>query len=115
MKLKRGQRAGEGPSMQIERLESRRLLAGVTVLSHGQSGNIDGWVKKFADDITLRAGGTSNVSQYVMTINKNQSNQLNVTSYARSSGFPAPITTPGGEIIIKLDWSAVSGGAFSTV
>jgi hypothetical protein len=95
-----------------ELLEPRRLLAGVTVLIHGHGGNITGWVRAAADAIAQRAGGT--VSEYVMTVSKNSRSKLFISSFALESG-PQLNENETGEAIVKLDWTAVDGGKFSTV
>jgi Ca2+-binding RTX toxin-like protein len=96
-------------------LEPRHLLAGVTLLIHGNSGNITGWVAKAADYIKQRAGGGSAVSTAVLTIGKNASNKLAVLGYATESGSPAITAATQGELILKVDWSAVASAAASTV
>jgi hypothetical protein len=98
----------------IEPLESRQLLAGVTLVTHGQDGNITGFISRIADTIVERAGGSSNASRYVMTMNRNASNQVVVQSFVREIGSPDPRTTPRGEIVIRLDWSQISSGSVST-
>lgn len=98
----------------VDSLEARRLFAGLTLLAHGFTGNIDGWVKKVAADITTRAGGASSISSYVLTVESGDSNRLAVTSFELESGFTTPQSTTTADVIVKLDWSAVSGGAFST-
>ena len=49
----------------FEPLESRRLLSGVTLITHGQGGSAGGDVARTADLIAGRAGGAA---QYVMTV-----------------------------------------------
>ena len=44
--------------MIIDRLEDRRLLAGVTLLAHGINGNINGWVAAASQAIVERAEPT---------------------------------------------------------
>ena len=66
------------PTHFIESLESRQLLAGLTLLAHGYAGNVDGWVKKAAGDITTRAGGPSEVATYVLTVERSGEQELRV-------------------------------------
>ena len=98
----------------IEPLEGRTLLAGVTLLAHGYNGDINGWVGSLANAIVARAGGSSKASVYTMTVDVNSSNNLAVTSFSRNSGFQDYQGTGGGEVVIQLDWSEVSGGDYST-
>lgn len=96
-----------------EPLDARRLLAGVTLLMHGYNGNITGWVETAADDIASRAGGSDFASIYTMTVT-NSGGSPAVTGFSVDSGQKDFRTTSSGELIVKLDWSSVSNGAFST-
>ncbi len=98
----------------IESLEPRTLFAGVTLLAHGYNGTIDGWVNSLADAIVDRAGGSSAASVYTMKVDVNSSNNLAVTGFSRNAGFQDYQGTSKGEVIIKLDWSAVDDGQYST-
>src|SRR4051812_2798553 len=98
----------------IESLESRQLLAGVTILTHGFNGTTNGWIEKAADDIVKRAGGPNQASQYVLQIGVDSKNKLKVLSYELEGGFKKASETGAGEIVVKLDWATVSDGEFST-
>ena len=98
----------------IEPLERRRLLAGVTLLTHGQSGNVNGWIKRTADGIVSRLGGSANASVYTMKVRDAGGGKLAVTEFSLDSGYSDYRDTTTAEIIIKHDWSKVSGGAFPT-
>ncbi len=97
----------------IEQFESRYLLAGVTMLIHGYEGNIDGWVEKASEDIQDRAGGTGASSIYVMKV-RQSGDSVAVTDFFPDDGQSNFKSTSRAELIIKLDWEPVSGGAFST-
>src|SRR5438876_805119 len=98
-----GARANSAHS--VELLEARLLLAGVTVITHGGYGSI-GWVNAMANAVAVRAGGIEAVSQYVLTIDG-----LGVVkSLNFESGQHLQQSTHPGEIVIKVDWTAVSGG-----
>ncbi len=97
--------------MQIESLEPRRLLAGVTILTHGYQGNITGWIKTTAADMTARLGGASKVTTSVMTMGRDSNGNLAVTDFVNEHTFRQTST---GEFIVKLDWSSVSDGSYST-
>jgi Ca2+-binding RTX toxin-like protein len=99
----------------VEPLESRQLLSGVTILTHGYNGSINTWVAGLANAIAERAGGTSDTSQYTMIVNHALSdNSVKVLSLTLDSGSPSPLQTHSGEIIVKLDWSQISSGQVST-
>src|SRR5438034_7879889 len=95
----------------FETLERRQLLAGVTIITHGQGGSANGDVKTAADLMAERAGGAS---QFVMTVTS-VSGKAKVTSFTRDAGSPDPNTTSNGEIIIRLDWSDVSSFTTSSI
>lgn len=101
-----------GPKLfNLEPLEHRQLLAGVTILMHGHQGSINGWVTAAADAIASRIG-SSQTSQFVMKVAKS-GGKLAVTSFVQSKG-PAMSKSSTGEAIIKLDWTAVDDGSYST-
>src|SRR3954464_8281623 len=89
------------PHVPIEPLESRRLLAGVTILTHGYLGNVTGWVAKMADDIAARAGGSWDVTTYTMRVGEDSNRRLTVLSLVRDRGTSGYKTTSSGESIIK--------------
>src|SRR5262245_50938469 len=98
--------AGRAPmvyKMDLEFLESRRLLAGVTILTHGHQGNITGWIDEAADAIQNRLGGTSAASQYVMKVENG-----GVSSFTLEDGNKPLDQTSRGEAIVKLDWSDIA-------
>jgi hypothetical protein len=95
----------------LESLEHRRLLAGVTILIHGNEGNITGWVDYAADEIAKRVPG--NQSKYIMKVDKVDDDKLGVTAFTLYDG-PELSANDSGEVIIKLDWTAVDSGKFST-
>lgn len=89
------------------------MLAGVTLLAHGNGGNINGWVNAAAEDIADRAGGSNYASIYTMAVTASGGN-LVVSSFAPVSGQKDFRETLSGEVIIQLDWSSVSHGSQST-
>src|SRR6188508_917832 len=97
----------------VELLELRTLFAGVTILTHGQSGNITGWIAAAADAIQERLGGTSAASEYSMKVD-DVGNGAEVTEFKLVSGNKALDQTSAGEAIIKLDWSDISHGSETT-
>jgi hypothetical protein len=95
----------------IETLEGRTLLAGVTILAHGLQGSVEGWIESAADAINARLGGEG--STYVLRVGEVTRGELAVESFALESG-PAASSSSRAEYIIKLDWTDVDGGAYST-
>ncbi|HEY0007672.1 MAG TPA: hypothetical protein VGB55_03015, partial [Tepidisphaeraceae bacterium] len=95
-----------------ETLENRRLLAGMTLLTHGFNGNVNGWVAEAAEGIEERLG-EDHASIYTMSVTASGGN-LAVSRFRPDSGQENYQQTQGGEVVVKLDWSSVSGGAFST-
>jgi hypothetical protein len=97
-------------SFNLQLLESRKLLSGVTLLVHGYEGNITGWVESAADAIADRVDGGASI--YVMKVAE-KNDKPAVTSFVQESG-PALASSQEGELVIKLDWTAVDGGKYST-
>lgn len=92
--------------MLIDSLESRHLLAGVTLLAHGMNGNIDGWVTAAAEAIAMRAGGPAAASVYTMKVRN--SGGIKVTSFAPDHGYGDFRQTTSAELIIRVDWSPLA-------
>jgi hypothetical protein len=80
--------------------------AGVTIITHGFSGNADGWILGMAGKVPdyYRFAGT-NVICYEMTVT--YSGNFSVSSRKVAGGHPTNDFNP--EIIIKLDWGALAG------
>jgi hypothetical protein len=82
--------------------------AGVTVITHGLNGDIDGWVTGMANEIPkyYRFPGT-NYSFYKLYFYYNNGYQL---AWTRLGGSP-PTTTDSGEILVAFDWSQLADGS----
>ncbi|MDB5324655.1 MAG: hypothetical protein JWM57_224, partial [Phycisphaerales bacterium] len=100
--------------MTFEPLEARRLLAGITLITHGLNGDVTGWVARVAEGVEDRAGGSSAASIYTMTVAAASNGKLGVTAFGPDSGQKDYRSTTAGELIIKLDWNTVSGGSYTT-
>lgn len=88
---------------------------GVTVITHGFSGNVTDWIipmAAVAPHYPLFPGVT--YSCYQISITRNGSGQYIAT--ASFLGGTQPTATDSGEILVKLDWSTLAsfGGASST-
>jgi Ca2+-binding RTX toxin-like protein len=93
------------PLLLVENLESRRLLSGVTLITHGQGGSAGGEVAATADRIAVRAGGAA---QYVMTVVRDGVAGARVASFVKDDDSPSIEEVSTGEMIIKLDYGDVN-------
>lgn len=89
----------------------RGHAAGVTIITHGYSGDVNGWVTGMADRVPVYSTfpGT-NFTTYKLTFTASGNNFA--YQWSRTNGSP-PSLTDSGEVVIKLDWSAVAGGVFA--
>lgn len=84
--------------------------AGVTVITHGWGGETDGWVEAMANAVAERMGGTGQVAQYTLKLESNLGT-IRIASFTRDPGSPVFTNLASGELIIKLCWSDLDGGA----
>ncbi len=97
-----------------ESLETRRLLAGVTIITHGfnSSAGDGSWADRMGDAVADRAGGAA---QYTLAVT-GSSSAPNAHTFTLDAGSPpwsaaGDASNPSGELIIKLDWGAVSASS----
>src|SRR5688572_9751742 len=88
----------------VESLEPRRLLSGLTLITHGQGGSAGGDVARTADFIAQRAGGAA---QYVLAL-EGDSGDVAVKSFTHDADTPTMNAVSNGETIVKLDWGEVN-------
>ena len=101
--------------LHFEQLESRRVLAWVTLITHGYAGNVTGWVSAMADAIDERTIDVDH-PRYVMEVTDPHElgGSLDVTMAWQGGPGPAANSTANPEIIVLLDWSDVAGALFSS-
>jgi hypothetical protein len=93
----------------IEQLEARRLAAGVTIVTHGFGSSFPKWVDSMVRAVVAREGTLgSDVALYKMTVASNQSVSM------QNLSTPLPNSVATGEVVIELDWSALSGFSFTS-
>ncbi len=92
-----------------EALEPRRLLAGLTIVTHGyqESVGLPPWVASMVHDIRGRIPDRG----AGLTITIDDSNHDGTPDYHASMDVdsPAPFAAASGEVVAALDWSAVAG------
>src|SRR5688572_23597285 len=88
--------------VKLENLEGRRLLSGLTLVTHGQGGDAGDEVEFIADLIDRRAGGAAH---YVMTVERDGLLGAEVVSFERDADSLDIDAVESGEQIVRLDWS----------
>jgi hypothetical protein len=82
--------------------------AGVTIITHGYGGNVDGWVTGMANQITnYPVFPGTNSTTYTLTLTTPDG--ANIYYQWSPVAGAMPTNTDSGEIIVKLDWSQLAG------
>ncbi|MCK4872988.1 MAG: hypothetical protein KAS72_09705 [Phycisphaerales bacterium] len=96
----------------LEPLEARRLLSGVTLITHGFGGAIDGWVTAMAQTIIDRPNADVDPYGYTLTVT-DPGHDGGPIDAAVASYLPGPPLTDAQvhapEIFILLDWTDLAG------
>jgi hypothetical protein len=95
----------------IEKLERRRLFAGVTLLVPAWNGGITGWIATQAQDITNQLGGPTQVPEYILTVAPTSTNGPLAASISHVAGTATPQSGDSGEIMLVLDYDSVATNA----
>src|SRR5256885_6958262 len=93
-------------------VQSELRAAGVTLITHGFSGNVTDWIIPMAQKIPMyyRFPGTNYSCYEIYLVQDGQGNY--VPTQNRIGGVP-PTSAESGETIVKLDWSQLAGGVLS--
>ena len=96
----------------IEHLERRNLLTGVTLITHGFGGSVEGWVSEMADAVFARSSGDA--VRYVVEVTDpgHDDGPLEVENIQHSGASLTDSTTHSPHVVILLDWSDVAGSFF---
>jgi hypothetical protein len=95
----------------VESLESRTFFTGVSILATGRLGGLNGWVQTMANEITARAGGASQVPQFVLSVNQAPNSGNLVAAISQVAGTGTPQNSSSGQIIILIDYYNISANA----
>ncbi|MDX9910483.1 MAG: hypothetical protein RBS39_01490 [Phycisphaerales bacterium] len=92
------------PASLFEPLEDRRLLAGVTLVTHGQvNGSLGNWLDTMAATIITEFVPDAALGRITIDRNLNVSTNFNAN----------PAQSSSAEAVVVLDWSDAAGGLFS--
>ena len=92
----------------VEPLECRRLLAGVTIVTHGFNSGVDDWVTAMGNAVAAQSGTLATQPRYKMTVTDEGASGGPLTVGSTRLG-PAPAQWGSSEIVVLLDWSDVAG------
>jgi hypothetical protein len=99
----------------VDSLEPRRLLAGVTLITHGfqSDGVMPQWVARMAEGVDRRiepgaAVPWTDASRFRLRVTASNSTTATVESFTRTAG-PSVQLSKTGEAVIELDWAVASG------
>ena len=92
-------------------LEDRRLLNGVTLITHGWNSDASGWVSEMANAIANELPDPSSTSIWTLGVTDDSYplGSPQVSTVTCDSGPNRFTENYNGETIIKLDWSAAQG------
>lgn len=93
----------------------RVMAGGVTLITHGFNSDVDSWIVPMQERVAQYSGlSPTNTACYEITITQNGQGQY--VSAATFLSGTNPLAAASGEILIKLNWSTLSGlGGPSTI
>jgi hypothetical protein len=91
----------------INSLESRVLLAGLTLITHGRDGHLWGFNDESAKAITALLGGPAQVPWYILKLVPDNVDGHLIPSITRVNNSTTPSNNSTGEIILEVDWTSV--------
>jgi hypothetical protein len=92
----------------LEQLEPRLLLSGVTLITHGHMSGTGGWVSGMAGAIADRIDGDS--AEYTLVLTEDSNDLPNGFDLIAEDITLTYDIVDSGEVIIKVDWSAMTTG-----
>src|ERR1051325_10099869 len=95
----------------IERLETRLMFAGVTLVTHGRQAGFDAeqWVTDMADSIADVAGPNTPIYKLKITMVLDGNPYVDGGLVPLAAAMPSSASNKGGEVVIILDWAGASG------
>jgi hypothetical protein len=96
--------------LRCELLETRHLLSGITLITHGFNASVDDWITAMADAIAARPDLTSDQPRYRVEVTDpgHDGGPLSVVNTSRSGPAPADYTG-ATDIVVLLNWTDVAG------
>lgn len=95
----------------IESLEPRKLLTGVTLITHGYGGNASDWVTTMGNLVAQQAGTLAAQPIYKLTVT-DPGHDGGPLSIASTRIGPTYANWGSRDIVVLLDWSDVAGALF---
>src|SRR5512147_711674 len=92
-----------------ELLESRRLLSGLILITHGFNSGVGDWVTAMANAVRDRPGLSIDQPRYRIDVTDPGHDGGPLSVVATFIGGPAPAACANPEIMLLLDWSDVAG------
>src|SRR5829696_6378222 len=99
------------PNQFVESLEPRRLMTGVTLITHGFGGGASGWVTAMGNAIAQQSGALATQPRYLLTATDDGTDTGPITVTSSRLG-PPPASWGSSEVVVLLDWSSMAGSFF---
>lgn len=87
--------------------------AGVTLITHGFNSDVASWIIPMQSGVAKYGNlSPTNTACYQVSITQSGGQYVTTTTFLSGTN---PLAAASGEILIKLDWSSLSGGSVSTL